>query len=128
MAMELDRFGINCAAIYRPLNNYFLNPIMEYLRKKYICPFQIPKGRKGMREIISKVKDGCSVALMVDQRVGEGIKINCPINQAANKLNLFFKKNKINLRVEENYFPITKNKYSKLNSTFPKFNSVEISL
>ena len=75
MAMELDRFGIKCAAIYRPLNNYFLNPIMEYLRKKYICPFQIPKGRKGMREIISKVKDGCSVALMVDQRVSEGPRI-----------------------------------------------------
>ena len=48
---------------------------MEYLRKKYICPFQIPKGRKGMREIISKVKDGCSVALMVDQRVSEGPRI-----------------------------------------------------
>ena len=75
MAMELDKAGIKCAAIYRPLNNYFLNPIMEYLRKKYICPFQIPKGRKGMREIISKVKDGCSVALMVDQRVSEGPRI-----------------------------------------------------
>ena len=28
-----------------------------------------------MREIISKVKDGCSVALMVDQRVSEGPRI-----------------------------------------------------
>jgi len=72
MAMELDKFGIKCAAIYRPLNNYFLNPIMEYLRMKYICPNQIPKGRMGMREIISKVKDGYSIALMVDQRVSEG--------------------------------------------------------
>jgi len=72
MAMELDKYGIKCAAIYRPLNNYFLNPIMEYLRIKYICPNQIPKGRMGMREIISKVKNGYSVALMVDQRVSEG--------------------------------------------------------
>ena len=72
MAMELDKFGIKCAAIYRPLNNFFLNPLMEYLRKKYICPNQIPKGRMGMREIISKVKDGYSIALMVDQRVSEG--------------------------------------------------------
>ena len=72
MAMELDKFGIKCAAIYRPLNNFFLNPIMEYLRMKYICPNQIPKGRMGMREIISKVKDGYSIALMVDQRVSEG--------------------------------------------------------
>ena len=72
MAMELDKFGIKCAAIYRPLNNFFLNPLMEYLRMKYICPNQIPKGRMGMRELIGKVKDGYSIALMVDQRVSEG--------------------------------------------------------
>ena len=75
MAMELDKFGIKCAAIYRPLNNFFLNPLMEYLRMKYICPNQIPKGRIGMRKIISKVKDGYSIALMVDQRVTEGPRI-----------------------------------------------------
>ena len=72
MTMELDKFGIKCAAIYRPLNNFFLNPVMEYLRMKYICPNQIPKGRMGMREIISKMKNGYSIALMVDQRVSEG--------------------------------------------------------
>ena len=75
MAMELDKFGIKCATIYRPLNNFFLNPLMEYLRMKYICPNQIPKGRMGMREIIYKIKNGYSLALMVDQRVGEGLKI-----------------------------------------------------
>ena len=72
MAMELNKSGIKCAAIYRPLNNFFLNPLMEYIRMKYICPNQIPKGRMGMREIIAKVKDGYSIALMVDQRVSEG--------------------------------------------------------
>jgi len=72
MAMELDKFGIKCATIYRPLNNFFLNPVMEYLRMKYICPNQIPKGRSGMREIIGKIINGYSIALMVDQRVSEG--------------------------------------------------------
>ena len=76
MAMELDKFGIKCAAIYRPLNNFFLNPLMEYLRMKYICPNQIPKGRAGMREIINRLKNGYSIALMVDQRVGEGPRIS----------------------------------------------------
>ena len=75
MAMELDKFGIKCAAIYRPLNNFLLNPLMEYLRMKYICPNQIPKGRMGMREIIGRVKDGYSIALMVDQRVSEGPRV-----------------------------------------------------
>ena len=73
--MELDKFGIKCAAIYRPLNNFFLNPLMEYFRMKYICPNQIPKGRIGMREIINKVKNNYSVALMVDQRVSEGPRV-----------------------------------------------------
>ena len=75
MAMELDKSGVKCAAIYRPLNNFFFNPLMEHLRMKFICPNQIPKGRMGMREIISKVKDGYSIALMVDQRVSEGPRV-----------------------------------------------------
>ena len=37
MAMIIEREGIDLCAIYRPLNNKFLNIIMEYLRKKYIC-------------------------------------------------------------------------------------------
>ena len=37
MSMEITRKNIKLATIYRPLNNYFLNPFMEYLRKKYIC-------------------------------------------------------------------------------------------
>jgi len=75
MAMELDKFGIKTAAIYRPLNNIFLNPLMEYLRMKYICPTQIPKGRMGIREVISRINDGYSIALMMDQRVSEGQKV-----------------------------------------------------
>jgi len=48
----------------------------------------------------------------------EYLKIECPINQASKKLNLFFKKYKINLRVQDDYFPITKNKINNLNVTF----------
>ena len=35
MALHLERSGIDLAAIYRPLNNKFLNPIMEKIRKRY---------------------------------------------------------------------------------------------
>ena len=71
MAMELEKRNINLATIYRPLNNIFLNPIMIYLRKKYICRNQIKKGLVGTRETISYLKKNTSIALMVDQRVGE---------------------------------------------------------
>jgi len=74
MAMHLEKSGINLAAIYRPLNNKFLNPIMERIRKKYICKKQIKKGISGTKELLKEFKIGTSIALMIDQRVSEGIK------------------------------------------------------
>ena len=76
MSMEITKLGIELAAIYRPLNNLFLNPFMEYLRKKYVCSNQIKKGINGVRETIEFINKGVSIALMVDQRVSEGEKIN----------------------------------------------------
>ena len=76
MAMELEKKGLHLAAIYRPLNNFFLNPFMVYLRKKYICKKQIKKGLIGTRETINYLKNNNSIALMVDQRVGESER--CP--------------------------------------------------
>ena len=73
MAMHLEKSGINLSAIYRPLNNIFLNKIMERIRKKYICKNQIKKGIGGMKKLISLKKDNYSTALMIDQRVSEGI-------------------------------------------------------
>ncbi len=72
MSMELTKRKINLATIYRPLNNFFINPIMEYLRKKYICPNQIKKGMSGVKDSIRFLNEGSSIALMVDQRVSEG--------------------------------------------------------
>ena len=76
MAMHIEKSGIDLAAIYRPLNNKYLNPTMEKIRKNYICKKQIKKGLSGTKEILRYFKDGTSVALMIDQRVSEGIKCN----------------------------------------------------
>jgi len=76
MAMEITKKNIPLATIYRPLNNFFLNPFMEYLRKKYICRNQIKKGINGVRETIEYIRKNYSVALMIDQRVSEGEKIS----------------------------------------------------
>ena len=72
MAMEIERSGINLCAIYRPLNNPFLNIIMESIRKNYICKNQIKKGKSGTRDLLNLFKKNFSVALMIDQRVSEG--------------------------------------------------------
>ena len=74
MALHLEKSGINLAAIYRPLNNKFLNPIMEYIRKNYICKNQIKKGMSGTKDLLKLFKKGTSIALMIDQRVSEGIR------------------------------------------------------
>lgn len=75
MAMQIEKEGINCAAIYRPLNNPYLNKVMEKIRKRDICKKQIKKGRTGTRELVKLIKEGASIALMVDQRVREGEKV-----------------------------------------------------
>ena len=74
MAMHIEKSGIDLAAIYRPLNNQFLNPIMENIRKKYICKKQIKKGISGTKKLLKEFKNGTSIALMIDQRVSEGIQ------------------------------------------------------
>ena len=102
--------------------------IVEVDKKKYQKMLKENQSRliadRSVNEILTrfnnKIKDPrrTKKGRNVSKIIKEFLKINCPINQAANKLNLFFKKNKISLRIENNYFPITKNKYSKLNIKF----------
>ena len=82
MAMYLEKTGIRLSAIYRPLNNIFLNGILEGIREKFICKYQIKKGIGGLKKLISLKKKNFSTALMIDQRVSEGIFSNL-FNQKA---------------------------------------------
>ena len=75
MSMELTKRKIKLATIYRPLNNFFLNPFMEYVRKTYVCKNQIKKGISGVKDAIDYIKTNFNIALMVDQRVSEGKKL-----------------------------------------------------
>ena len=84
-------------AQYKMIAGRSVNEILERFNNKIKDPRRAKKGKN-----VAKI-------------IKEFLKINCSIDQAANKLNSFFRKNKINLRVESNYFPITKNKISKLN-------------
>jgi KDO2-lipid IV(A) lauroyltransferase len=76
MAMHIDKSGVDLATIYRPLNNIYLNKIMEKLRKKYICAKQVKKGIAGTKLLLKYFKRGSSIALMIDQRVSQGLKSN----------------------------------------------------
>ena len=82
LAMHLEMKGINLAAIYRPLNNIFLNKIMVNIRSSYICKKQIPKGIAGVKTMVNLFKKNTSLALMIDQRVSQGSQIKL-FNQSA---------------------------------------------
>jgi Kdo2-lipid IVA lauroyltransferase/acyltransferase len=75
MAKCLQELGFNIGAIYRPLNNIFLNPIMEFIRKKYICPIQIEKGSNGTKKLIKHISTNNPIALMIDQRLSSSIRV-----------------------------------------------------
>jgi Kdo2-lipid IVA lauroyltransferase/acyltransferase len=74
--MHIDKSGIDLATIYRPLNNKYLNKVMEKIRQNYICKKQVKKGISGTKLLLKYFKMGSSIALMIDQRVSEGIKCN----------------------------------------------------
>ena len=76
MSMEITKKNISLATIYRPLNNFFLNPFMEYLRKSMYAVIKLKKGMNGVREFIEYLKNKYCIALMIDQRVSEGVAIN----------------------------------------------------
>jgi len=83
MAMHIDKSGIDLAAIYRPLNNKYLNKIMEKIRRSYICSKQVKKGIAGTKLLLKYFRKGTSIALMIDQRVSQGIKSNFFNKQAS---------------------------------------------
>jgi ATP phosphoribosyltransferase regulatory subunit len=73
-----------------------------------------------LKRFDNKIRDprGAKKGENVSKIIKDFLKIKCPINKAANELNKFFKKNKINLIVDQKYFPISDNKISKLNVVF----------
>jgi KDO2-lipid IV(A) lauroyltransferase len=94
MAKCLQELGFNIGAIYRPLNNIFLNPIMEFIRKKYICPIQIEKGSNGTKKLIKHISTNNPLALMIDQRLSSSIRVpffNQPASTTATPAQLAIK-------------------------------------
>jgi len=126
MAMFIEKSGIELATVYRPLNNKFLNPQMEKIRKNYICKNQIEKGISGTRELLKLFKKKNSIAVMIDQRVSEGI--NCEFfgqNALTTTIPAQFVK-KFNVRVVPVHIERTSNNNFNLSFSEPiKFNNNE---
>ncbi|MBD1133685.1 lipid A biosynthesis acyltransferase [Pelagibacterales bacterium SAG-MED48] len=114
MAMQIEKAEIELATIYRPLNNFFLNKTMEQIRTENICKNQIKKGRAGSREIIKNIIKGKSIAIMIDQRVREGKKIDFFNNQATTTTIPAQLLKKYNCELVPVYIERRKNNYFKM--------------
>jgi KDO2-lipid IV(A) lauroyltransferase len=114
MAMHIEKAGIELATIYRPLNNFLLNKTMEQIRTENICKNQIKKGRAGSREIIKNLIKGKSIAIMIDQRVREGKKIEFFNNQATTTTIPAQLVKKYNCELVPVYIERRKNNYFKM--------------
>ena len=114
MAMQIEKAGIELATIYRPLNNFLLNKTMEQIRTENICKNQIKKGRAGSREIIKNLIKGKSIAIMIDQRVREGKKIDFFNNQATTTTIPAQLVKKYNCELVPVYIERRKNNYFKM--------------
>ena len=102
--------------------------IVEVDKKRYLKMTKEDQTKiianRSIKEILArfnkKIKDPrrASKGKNLSKIIKEFLKIKCPMNKAAYELNKFFKKYKINLVVDQKYFPIDKNKISKLNVVF----------
>ena len=102
--------------------------IVEVDKKRYLnllkkSPETMIAGRSVgeiLKRFDAKIKDPrqANLGKKVSKIIKSFLKINCPINKAAQELNKFFKTNRINLAVDQKYFPISNNKISKLNVIF----------
>ena len=138
MAMEIEKQQINLASIYRPLNNFFLNSFMEFLRNKYICKNQIKKGRAGVKDAIEYINKNYSIALMIDQRVSEGEKIKffsedaytttlpaqLSIKYKLNIVPIFIKRDKNNYFKMKVYDPIFPSQFDDKTKITKKLNEI----
>jgi KDO2-lipid IV(A) lauroyltransferase len=70
----LRRSGLETGALYRPNNNPYYEPIFRAGIEKGGAPI-VPKGRAGMRALLRHLRGGGIMAILIDQHVGDGVRL-----------------------------------------------------
>lgn len=73
IAMRLE--GIEGGQIYRPANNPYVNRWMVEMRAANARGVQIPKGRRGARDLLRLIHENKFVAMLYDQKMTDGIEV-----------------------------------------------------
>lgn len=73
LSVALRRIGLAYGLVYRAANNPLIDAMIIRLRAKSGTRLQIPKGSRGARALVEALKSGRSLALLVDQKLTDGI-------------------------------------------------------
>lgn len=71
----IRREGVKFAAVYRAPNNALVDEHIIKVRAKTMTRYQVPKGKRGGRELISALKSGLSLTMVTDQKLNDGIEV-----------------------------------------------------
>lgn len=72
VAMYLE--GFTGGELYRPANNPYVNRWMLEMRSSISGSIQIPKGRKGARDLLTILRRNGFVAMLFDQKMNDGVE------------------------------------------------------
>ena len=71
----IDKFGISVGAIYRHINNPYINQYILKKRKQTLTrnkTFFTPKGKESAKDILKAIKNKLSLLILVDQKDSAG--------------------------------------------------------
>ena len=74
----IDKLGISLGAIYRHINNPYINNLITKIRNKTILnnrTFYTPKGKESAKAILSAINKEQSIILLVDQKDSAGNEV-----------------------------------------------------
>ncbi len=75
LPLAMRREGFTGGEVYRPANNPYVNEWMLNMRGGATGSVQIPKGRKGTRDLLTILRNHGFVAMLFDQKMNEGIEV-----------------------------------------------------
>ena len=80
LAPTIDKLGIDVGAIYRHINNPYIDQYILKIRKQSLTrneTFFTPKGKKSAKDILQAINNKLSVVLLIDQKdsAGDNVKL-----------------------------------------------------
>jgi KDO2-lipid IV(A) lauroyltransferase len=73
MAIAMHQAGVPTGVVYRAANNPLVDEFIIRTRARVMGRRQIPKGQRGVRAMVDAVRSGASLAMLVDQKLNDGI-------------------------------------------------------